>query len=283
MPASGPAPTSVQALRVRSRTPYPAGGPEAAHSLSARGRPSTGLLCGWRSGEGARRTRVRARPRTQTLTARTARSSQDPNTGSDCGAGGSSSADRTHPSGRASERCICTAADGGPGDLEDARGDASSRMMRKQDKGGPFFGSQLESLTNPWPISIRVGQSGPRLSNGPSFTEVASRPTSGGPVERHRGPTRAFQNGSRHDRSTAQRRTACAADPRQVDHHLATSGAPSADSSGADNEAQATPGRARNTYRGRGRHGQPIHACWRRTPPPQLESSVGFLRMLRDF
>jgi hypothetical protein len=197
------------------------------------------------SGEGARRTRVRARPRTQTLTARTSRSSQDPNTGSDCGAGGSSSADRTHPSGQASERRISTAADGGPGDLEDARGDASTRMMRKQDKGGPFFGSQLESLTNPWPISIRVGQSGPWLSSAPSCAELASRPTPGGPVERHHGPTRAFQNGSRPDRSTAQRRTACAADPRQVDRRLAPSGAPSAGSSAAENDAHATPSRER--------------------------------------
>ena len=36
-------------------------------------------------------------------------------------------------------------------------------MVRKQDKGGPFFWSRLESLANSWPIAIRVGQDGPRI------------------------------------------------------------------------------------------------------------------------
>ena len=221
--------------------------PRQPHSPSARERPFTGLVVATSSGtlhdpglSGAA---------DATLTARPARPSQDPHTGSDCGAAGPpSSADRTHPSRRADERCICKAADGGPSDLADAGGDASSRMMRKQDKGGPFFWSRLESLTNPWPISIRVGQSGPRLSSAPSCTELASRPTSGGPVGLRRGPTRAFRNGSRPDRSTAQRRTAGAADQRPVDHHLAASGAPSADSSGADNEAQARRDRAHREH-----------------------------------
>jgi len=171
------------------------------------------------SGEGARRTRVRARPRTQTLTARAARSSQDPNTGSDCGAGGSSSADRTHPSGRASERCICTAADGGPGDLEDARGDASSRMMRKQDKGGPFFWSRLESLTNLWPISIRVGQSGPPLSTPVPTLNWARCPISGGPSNCSGAAARADGNFSERKSSwpnECTREAACAADQSVV-------------------------------------------------------------------
>jgi hypothetical protein len=120
--------------------------------------------------------------------------------------------------------------------------------LRKQDKGGPFFWSRLESLTNPWPISIRVGQSGPRLSSAPSCTELASRPTSGGPVELHRGPPRTFRNGSCAGRSTAPRRTACAAEPRQIDRHQAPSGAPFAGCSAAENDAHATPSRVRGEH-----------------------------------
>ena len=154
--------------------------PRQPHSPSARERPFTGLVVATSSGtlhdpglSGAA---------DATLTARPARPSQDPHTGSDCGAAGPpSSADRTHPSRRADERCICKAADGGPSDLADAGGDASSRMMRKQDKGGPFLCNQPDSLANLWPISIRVGQSGPRRSTPLPALNGARCPTWDGP------------------------------------------------------------------------------------------------------
>ncbi len=175
-------------------------------------------------------------------------------------------------------------------------------MMRKQDKGGPFFWSRLESLTNPWPISIRVGQSGPWLSTPVPALQRASCPTLGGPVPCSGSAarvTRSFRSGFLPDRSTAQRGAACAADPRQVDRHLAPSEAQSAGRSAAANDAQATPSRERDErLPGRswaratgslsasnpprvGAAGR--RACWRRIPPPQLEYSVGFPRMRSDF
>jgi len=79
-------------------------------------------------GEGARRRRVRARPQTTRAT----RSSQDPNAGSDCGAGGPpSSTDRTRPPERADEMLHLHGSGRWP-DLEDAREAASSRMIQEQ-------------------------------------------------------------------------------------------------------------------------------------------------------
>ena len=95
----------------------------------------------------------------------------------------------------------------------------ASPGVRKQDKGGPFLCSQPDSLANSWPISIRVGQSGPRRSTPlPALNGHAVRPRAGRATaaEMERVLARVFRNGTPPRPTGCTREAACAADQRAV-------------------------------------------------------------------